>query len=151
MEMLTYIVYFIRTVFIEGIVINLSIFLLTNTRLHWRRIVISGIILGLCIYIVRLLPIHYGVHTLILLILIIGLNVSISKINLFNSIIYGLFICVMMYIIELLYYLMYVKVIGLDESTIVGVNIISTLVSLPPILTSLLVFFLISKIKQMKV
>ncbi len=151
MEMLTYIVYFIRTVFIEGIVINLSIFLLTNTRLHWRRIVISGIILGLCIYIVRLLPIHYGVHTLILLILIIGLNVSISKINLFNSIIYGLFICVMMYIIELLYYLMYVKVIGLDESTIVGVNIISTLVSLPPILTSLLVFFLISKIKQRKV
>jgi len=100
MEMLTYIVYFIRTVFIEGIVINLSIFLLTNTRLHWRRIVISGIILGLCIYIVRLLPIHYGVHTLILLILIIGLNVSISKINLFNSIIYGLFICVMMYILN---------------------------------------------------
>jgi len=46
---------------------------------------------------------------------------------------------------------MYVKVIGLDESTIVGVNIISTLVSLPPILTSLLVFFLISKIKQRKV
>ena len=61
------------------------IFMLSNKKLSLIRFLISGIIIALLVYIVRLLPIYFGIHMVINLILYISI-VNINGISLAKSI-----------------------------------------------------------------
>lgn len=67
---------------IAAVVISLSLH-----RLHWKLIVLIGLIQAVIMYTVRLLPLTFGVHTVLLIISLSLLSAWIAKIDLRKAII----------------------------------------------------------------
>ncbi|MBC2579789.1 hypothetical protein [Clostridium sp. DJ247] len=61
---------------------------------------ISSIVLSVITYLVRMLPIHFGVHTIILLIIYMLTTVTINKIDIIKSLSAGLISAILMYTCE---------------------------------------------------
>lgn len=70
----------------ESLVIILAVYTFSKTTLNYKRYFLSSIIFSIMIYIIRLLPIHEGVHTILGIIVIIVLTVNINKIDIIKSI-----------------------------------------------------------------
>lgn len=70
----------------EEFLIMFAVFAFSKTVVNKKKYVISSIFLVVIVYTIRLLPIQYGVHTIINLIAIIVLTVSINKISIIKAI-----------------------------------------------------------------
>lgn len=70
----------------ESFLIIFAVYAFSKTAIEVKRYSLSSIIFSIMIYIIRLLPIHYGVHTILGIILIIILTVNINKIDIIKSI-----------------------------------------------------------------
>ncbi|KUO64103.1 MAG: hypothetical protein APF84_08315 [Gracilibacter sp. BRH_c7a] len=51
----------------EQIAVVTLVFVLTRIRLEWKKIVLFGIILAFAAYVLRLFPITFGIHTIVLI------------------------------------------------------------------------------------
>ena len=70
----------------EGFLAILAVYAFSKTVFNLKRYIISCIILVSAIYLIRLLPIQYGVHTILNIIVIIVLTVNINKIGIIKAI-----------------------------------------------------------------
>ncbi|AOR22801.1 hypothetical protein [Clostridium taeniosporum] len=83
----------------EAFVLILGMFTLSNTKLNFKKYIISSFLLALCEYGIRMLPINYGVHTILTVFVMVIIMCSINKVDIILSIksslmtIIGLFIC----------------------------------------------------------
>lgn len=77
--------YFFRAI-PESFLIIFAVYAFSKTTMEVKRYSLSSIIFSVMIYIIRSLPIHYGVHTILGIILIIILTVNINKIDIIKSI-----------------------------------------------------------------
>ncbi|NFS10017.1 hypothetical protein FDE77_01735 [Clostridium botulinum] len=83
----------------EAFVLILGMFTLSNTKLNLKKYIISSLLFGLCEYGIRMLPINYGVHTILDIFIMIVTMFSINKSDVILSIrsslitTIGLFIC----------------------------------------------------------
>lgn len=64
----------------ESFVLMFAIFTLSNTKFNLKKYIISSLLLGLCEYGIRMLPINYGVPTIldifVMIIIMCGINKS---------------------------------------------------------------------------
>ena len=56
---------FIARVIPEGFVIMLAMIALSNIKLNVKRYIISSLLFAIYVYVGRMLPINYGVHTIL--------------------------------------------------------------------------------------
>ncbi|NFO31819.1 hypothetical protein FDB41_16615 [Clostridium botulinum] len=83
----------------EAFVLILGMFTLSNTKFNLKKYIISSLLFGLCEYGIRMLPINYGVHTILDIFIMIVTMFSINKSDVILSIrsslitTIGLFIC----------------------------------------------------------
>ena len=70
----------------ETFLVVYSICLLSNSKVDFKRIFISSIIGGTGLYVTRLLPIHFGVHTIIAILFDIALAVKLNNIEIHKAI-----------------------------------------------------------------
>lgn len=83
----------------ESFVLIFAMAALSNTKLNVKRYIISSLLFGIYIYSVRRLPINYGVHTILDIIIMIIIMSSINKTDIILAIkaslitTIGLFIC----------------------------------------------------------
>lgn len=70
----------------EGFLIIWAVYAFSKTVINTKKYIVSSIILIIAVYLVRLLPIQYGVHSILNIIVIIVVTVNISKINIIKSI-----------------------------------------------------------------
>ena len=70
----------------EGFLIIFAAYVFSNTAINIKRYIISSLLVLIAITSIRLLPIQYGVHTILNIIVIIVLTVNINKINIIKSI-----------------------------------------------------------------
>lgn len=70
----------------EEFLIIFAVYVFSKTVFNVKRYVISSILLVIAVYLIRLLPIQYGVHTILNIIVIIVLAININKINIIKSI-----------------------------------------------------------------
>ena len=70
----------------EGILLVFSIYCFSKTSIEIGRYSISAILMAIAGYAVRLMPIHYGVHTILNIIIVSILTIFINKIKIMKAI-----------------------------------------------------------------
>ncbi|WML36698.1 hypothetical protein [Clostridium sp. OS1-26] len=70
----------------ESFLLILLVYLICNKNIRNKAYFISGIILAVSTYLVRALPIQFGIHTIIIIMIFIVINNSINKIPVKKSI-----------------------------------------------------------------
>lgn len=75
-------------------------YMFSNNKIGKTKFILSSILLSLCTFFIRLLPIHFGVHTILFLIVYILICTLINKIDIINSISSGLISIISLFICE---------------------------------------------------
>lgn len=84
----------------EAFIFIFATYVFSNTKLDAKRYIISSVLLGICIYFVRKLPINYGVHTILNIILQTIIVAKISKLSIINAIKSGIISAVSLFTLE---------------------------------------------------
>ena len=58
----------------------------SSTKINIKRYIFSSISLGVCVFLIRMLPINYGVHTILNLIVLTIITIVINNIDVINGI-----------------------------------------------------------------
>ncbi len=135
----------------EAFIIIYSIYILTKSKVNIKRILISSIIGGIGIYIIRLLPIHFGVHTILSIMMYIVLAVKLNKIDMYKAITITLVSIIILFILDFLIALIYSKIFQLSSELLFGGGLLSNIVSIPPLILFFIVIQFIVHIKEKKV
>ena len=135
----------------EAFIIIYSIYILTKSKVNIKRILISSIIGGIGIYIIRLLPIHFGVHTILSIMMYIILAVKLNKIDMYKAITITLVSIIILFILDFLIALIYSKIFQLSSELLFGGGLLSNIVSIPPLILFFIVIQFIVHIKEKKV
>jgi hypothetical protein len=70
----------------EGFLFIFAVYAFSKTAINIKKYVVSSIIFVISVYLIRLLPIQYGVHSILNIIVLIVLAVNINKIGIIKSI-----------------------------------------------------------------
>lgn len=141
---------FIR-IFPEAFLLIYSIYRLTNTEINLKKILISSLIGGIGVYVVRLLPIHFGVHTIIAIMLYILLAIQINKIDIFKAITSVLLEMILLFITDLLLVVIYTKMLQLSTEILFGQTWVASVAGIPSLIMFYLIISLICYIKKKRV
>ena len=91
----------------EEFLFVLAVHAFSKTGINLKRYLLSGTLFSITVYLIRLLPIQYGVHTILSLIVLIVLVSFINKIDIIKSIRAGIIIFILDFICEGLIFLLY--------------------------------------------
>lgn len=91
---------FVARLIPEAFVIILAMIALSNVKLNGKRYIISSLLLAVCEYCIRMLPINYGVPTILDIFIMIIIMRSINKADVILSIRSSLIITIGLFIIE---------------------------------------------------
>lgn len=116
-------------------------------KLHWKLIIIIGLIQAVLMYTVRLLPLTFGVHTVILIISLSLLSTWIAKIDLRKAIIYSNISIMILAITEFIF-VFSISSLGLySENIIFGDTLTRIFVGMPHVIVLFLTAMFFSKKK----
>lgn len=126
----------------ESFLVIYSICLLTNSKPDLKKIFISCIIGGTSVYITRLLPIHFGIHTILGILINVLLAIKIINIDTHKAIVGAMIAIILIYISDLMIFVLYVNILKIPPEVISAPSLLSVASSLP----SLLIFFMLVKL-----
>lgn len=84
----------------EALIFMFAIYTFSKVRVEKKKYLIASSMLGISVFFVRLLPINYGVHTILNIIMVTVIANSINKINMIKAIKASIIITVLLFIIE---------------------------------------------------
>lgn len=123
----------------ESIGVAALVYSFSNRKIIWKFIVIIGLIHAVVMYFVRLLPITFGVHTIILIINLAMLSALIAKIELRKAIINTNIAIIILAFIEFLSVYTVVNISGLSSEAITADPFYRTVVGMPHIIIMFLI------------
>jgi hypothetical protein len=103
----------------------------SKTAINSKRYLLSSLLFGVIAYGVRLLPIQYGVHTIINLIFLIVIMTAINKIEIIKSIRAGIISIILEFICEGINVFILKNVLKEDLNLVLGDPTLKTLYGLP--------------------
>ena len=86
----------------EAFLVILGCYAFSKTNFHIKKYIFSSILFAICMYFIRMLPINYGVHTILGIIVINVLVCSINKIDIILAIKSSIIVTICLFIIEAL-------------------------------------------------
>jgi uncharacterized membrane protein YagU involved in acid resistance len=125
----------------EAFFVLLSICLLTNSKINYKNIAIASIIGGTGVYVARLMPIHFGVHTILGSVIYILLSYKFNNIKINKAIVGTLISIILLFISDILLIPLY-KILNLPIELLMGKSLLSVLATLP----SLILFYIMVRI-----
>lgn len=148
-------IYLISIVIPEGLLFAWAFYTLSQTKIKMKRYFFGVIInLGL-VYIVKLLPIDFGVHTLLLIAANILINITINKINVITSIVVTISTFIIKFICEVIDFAAISYLFKGNTEYIFSNSIFKVLSALPSFIFFIffifLVEFLIKKMENKKI
>lgn len=84
----------------EALTMMLAMYSFANKKLEKKEYLISSLILVLVVYLIRLLPINYGIHTILNIFVLIFLAFNVNKIDLIVSIKAPILILMILFLCE---------------------------------------------------
>lgn len=138
---------FLRTI-PEGILVIFASHVIHGYQLNLKRILLTGGILGVCTYIARLLPVHFGVHTIILLSALIFLLVKMHGFNTSKAITSALLSFIILSISDLILVFMYVNVLKMSTDVLLDMSTKSILLGLPSLFLLLIILVPVHFVRQ---
>ncbi|ATW24586.1 hypothetical protein [Candidatus Formimonas warabiya] len=130
----------------EQISLVLLTFLISKAKVDWKRIVVMGIFMACFIYLIRLLPITFGVHTIIAIALLIFIMVYLEKISLVRSVISVILVYVFLIFAETICFRMISTLFQLSWDQIRNNEILMIISGIPQVILMLFVAFITNKI-----
>ncbi|MBU3101172.1 MULTISPECIES: hypothetical protein [Clostridium] len=70
----------------EEFLVIFAVHVFSKTVINVKKYIISSIFFIIAVYLIRLLPIQYGIHTIIAVVVVIVLTININKISIIKSI-----------------------------------------------------------------
>lgn len=128
----------------EAFLVIYAIYRLTNTNVNMKKILISSVIGGIGVYATRLFPIHFGVHTIIAIMLYIILAVNLNKIEMYKAITSALVSQILLFISDFIFIIIYTNCFKFPSEVIVGKTWISAVAGIPPLILFYLIILLIA-------
>lgn len=65
----------------EALLFIFAAYTFSGIRINGEKYILSSLILGICVFLIRMLPINYGVHTILNLMVLTVITISINKID----------------------------------------------------------------------
>lgn len=138
----------------EGFLFVFSLYAFSKTAINKRNYLVSSILMGVLIFIVKLLPIHYGVHTILNIILLIILSVNINRISIIKSIQGAITLIILQFICEGVNVFIIQYIFKADMKYIFSDSILKTLYGIPSLIIFAVVmgvyYFILFKRKRLK-
>jgi hypothetical protein len=116
-----------------------------------RKILLSGIIGGVGVYLIRLLPIHFGVHTILAIMLYMVLSVKLNKIEIYRTIAIAMVSQIILFISDFILVIVYTKVFHFSSEALFGQAWVSAIAGIPPLILFYFAIQFITYLKNKKV
>ncbi|MBU3154905.1 hypothetical protein LL037_08905 [Clostridium estertheticum] len=84
----------------EEFLVIFAVYVFSKTVINVKEYIISSIIYLIAVYVIRLLPIQYGVHTILNIIIIILITDNINKISIIKSIKASIMTVILLFVCE---------------------------------------------------
>lgn len=123
-------------------------FVLTKTKINKKNFIISSCILVNAPYITRMLPIDYGIHSLLLLVFLIFLNIKINRIKPIPSIKAAVVIFIVMFASEYINIIFIQVVLKLNMNEIFKNPATRSISVIPSLFIFAAVIFIVHKISN---
>ncbi|MDF2546785.1 MAG: hypothetical protein K0R93_1683 [Anaerosolibacter sp.] len=134
----------------EGFLLCFLMYVLSNKQFDTNKLVLTGIILGITPFFIRLLPINFGVHTIISLIIYIIAAVGLNNINIITAISSGLLSIIILSICDFINFFVLVNLFKFPIETMLDNIKLKTLAGMPSLLLFALIVFFLYRIRRNK-
>lgn len=132
----------------EAFLVLYSIYLLTNTKVNYKKLFISSALAGVIVFIIRLLPIHFGVHTILGIMLYIVLAIKFHKIELYKAIATTMILEILLFGCDFLLVIVYTKIFSFSSDALYGQTWVSAIAGFPSLILFFLTALLITYVKR---
>ncbi|WP_147564577.1 hypothetical protein [Clostridium tyrobutyricum] len=122
----------------ESFLFIFASYLFNHKKFDRNRIIASIIIFSFAVYFIRLLPIQFGIHTILNILVYVAICIKINRIPFTKSITYSLILMAMLSLSEQLNYLILYHIFGQNVQTILNNDLFKNLCFMP----SMLLFFI---------
>lgn len=127
----------------ESFMLILAAYAFSGKKPDKKVFCISAVLLAVATYITRMLPIHFGVHTIILLVIYVLIAVKINKLDIIKAISAGLSSSIILFFCEWINVFALTKILKLNIDFIVKPTVNKIVYSLPSlVLFSVIVMLL---------
>lgn len=133
----------------ETYLVMYAICLLSDSKVDIKRVLMSGVIGGIGIYLVRFLPIHFGVHTIIAILFDIALAVKVNNIEIHKAISATLTSVILMFSSDIILVVVYNAMNF--TSALSGKTLLSVIAGIPSMMFYYLIVVIIVNIKSKRI
>lgn len=126
----------------EVLILIFAAYAFSKTKIDKQKYIISAAILGGCVFIIRCLPINYGVHTILNIIVLTLLVTYFNKIDIIGAIKSSIVTTILLFILEGINVIILRLMLGDQLDAIVSNTVLKTLCTLPSLLALLLIIWI---------
>ena len=125
---------FILRLLPEAFIFIFAAYAFSKTRINKSKYLLSSFLLGLSVFIIRMLPINYGVHTILNIIMLAVISYAINKIDLTEAIKVSIITAICLFLLEWLNMLLLTTIFGNKLDSILSNTILKTVSGLPSLI-----------------
>lgn len=130
----------------EGFAFILASYVFARKDIEKYRYIISSILLGVIVYLIRMLPIHFGVHTILSIMIYILLTTAINKIEVIKAVSAALSSTIIMFLSEGLNVLLLDKLFNIKIEDVVNEVNMKLLYGSPSLIFFVIIIFVLCRI-----
>ena len=134
----------------EGFLFVFAVYVFSRTAINKKKYIISSILFATIIFMVRLLPINYGVHTILALMLLLMLTTKYNKIDIMKSVRSVLVLVLIQFFAEGINILIINLTPNINIDILLEDPIFKTLLGLPSLIMISLIVYLFYKVSKKK-
>ena len=134
----------------EGFLFVFAVYVFSTTTINKKKYIISSILFATIIFMVRLLPINYGVHTILALMLLLMLTTKYNKIDIMKSVRSVLVLVLIQFFAEGINILIINLTPNINIDILLEDPIFKTLLGLPSLIMISLIVYLFYKVSKKK-
>lgn len=134
----------------EQIAVVTLAFVIAKISIDWKKISLIGIILALSSYVLRLFPITFGIHTIVLIALLFIFLIKLNQINLNVALVASLISFLALIITETICIKILMSLFNITSAAIISNTVIRILISLPQVLIMFLLAYVIYNVRTSK-
>lgn len=132
----------------ESFLYLLGIYVFSKVRIHKRKFIKASVIIALVMYCIRLLPINYGVHTILSILFIIFLSIFYNKIDSIQAIKSTIIMFLIQFLSEGINMLILMSIFNKNLEGLFNNVIYKTLLGLPSLIITLIILYSFYKKKD---
>lgn len=132
----------------ESFLYLLGIYVFSKVRIHKRKFIKASVMIALVMYCIRLLPINYGVHTILSILFIIFLSIFYNKIDSIQAIKSTIIMFLIQFLSEGINMLILMSIFNKNLEGLFNNVMYKTLLGLPSLIITLIILYSFYKKKD---